>query len=223
MTGSPAVAAPTVRDARWTGLAGALLLLAAAGLIVVAAAGRTQPWDDDVVVGLAADRAGWLTVAAILVTTVGNTLGSTVVGLAGGAVLWWRGHRAAGVCLAVVPLVASVAFTGIKLLVERARPPADLQVLRIANESLPSGHATMVAAAWVALVLIPWPYLASRVRTGLAVVAVAWVVAVGLTRIYLGVHWPSDVLAGWALGAGLACAATALLGLLARAGARRDR
>nr|WP_255426667.1 phosphatase PAP2 family protein [Pseudonocardia sp. C8] len=160
---------------------------------------------------LAAGREPAPVTAALVVTEVGNTVGSTLVALAAGAVLAWRGRRAEGACLAAVPIVASLVFTALKRLVDRARPPADLQVLAEANESLPSGHATMAAAAWTALVLVFWPSLTRRVRVLLTAFAVLWVGAVGFTRVYLGVHWLSDVLAGWALGAGLAFAGVTVL------------
>ena len=200
-----------VRDARRLGAAAALLLVLAGVLVAVAHTGGLQAGDTGAAVGLAADRSPWLTVAALVVSGIGNTVGSAAVGLAAGAVLAWRGRRAEGLCVAAVPIVTSAVFTALKRILDRARPPADLQVLAVANESLPSGHATMVAAAWTTLVLVLWPTLAARGRALLTGLAVLWAGAVGFTRVYLGVHWLSDVLAGWALGAGLACAGVTVL------------
>lgn len=212
---------PAPRDARLlAGAAGALLVLAAV-LITIAYTGVLQQGDLVAAAGLAADRVPGVTVVALVLTEIGNTVGSTVVGLVGGAVLARRGHRAEGICVAVVPLVTSVVFTVLKRILNRARPPEDLQVMAVANESLPSGHATMAAAAWTALVLVLWPRLAARGRTLLTTFAVLWVATIGATRVYLGVHWVSDVLAGWALGAGLAVAGVAVLAATtARARAR---
>ncbi|MFP5020352.1 phosphatase PAP2 family protein [Pseudonocardia phyllosphaerae] len=198
------------RDARRPALVGAGLLLLAAVLITVANTGGFQPADTaalgDGVALRSPDPVGF----AVLVTTLGNTVAHTLLGLAGGALLWWRGHRADGIYLAVTPPVASLVFTGIKQLLDRARPPAELQVVRETNESLPSGHATMAAAAVTALVLAVWPHVAARARAVLVLLGAAWVTTVGLTRIYLGVHWASDVLAGWTLGAGIAVAGVAV-------------
>lgn len=210
-----------VRDARPLGAAAVLLLVLAGVLVTVAHTGGLQAGDTGAAVGLAADRLPWLTAAALVVTEIGNTVGSTAAGLAAGAVLAWRGRRAEGLCVAAVPVVASVVFTVVKRILNRARPPADLQVLAVANESLPSGHATMVAAAWTTLVLVLWPALAARGRVLLTGLAVLWAGAVGFTRVYLGVHWLSDVLAGWALGAGLACAGVTVLAVV-RARRLRD-
>ncbi|GAA1854597.1 hypothetical protein GCM10009772_34220 [Pseudonocardia alni subsp. carboxydivorans] len=206
--------------ARVTGPVAAALLVLAGVLIALAWTGVLQGGDTETAVGLAADRIPGVTVVALVVTELGNTVGSTAVALVGGAVLAVRGRVAAGLCLAAVPLVASVVFTVVKRILDRARPPADLQVMAVANESLPSGHATMVAAAWTTLVLVLWPVLRSRGRVLLTAFAVLWAGAVGFTRIYLGVHWLSDVLAGWTLGAALAFTGVTVLSLVL---ARRTR
>jgi membrane-associated phospholipid phosphatase len=206
--------------ARVTGPVAAALLVLAGVLIALAWTGVLQGGDTETAVGLAADRIPGVTVIALVVTELGNTVGSTAVALVGGAVLAVRGRVAEGLCLAAVPLVASVVFTVVKRVLDRARPPADLQVMAVANESLPSGHATMVAAAWTTLVLVLWPVLRSRGRVLLTACAVLWAGAVGFTRIYLGVHWLSDVLAGWTLGAALAFTGVTVLSLVL---ARRTR
>ena len=214
MTSPPGGAGSPGRNPWTTGPVAAVLLVLAALLIVLAWTGGLQAGDTETAAGLAADRVPGVTVAALVVTEVGNTVGSTVVGLAAGAVLAWRGLRVEGLCVAAVPVVASGVFTVVKRILNRARPPEDLQVLAVANESLPSGHATMAAAAWTALVLVTWPHLAARGRALLTAGAVLWTGAVGFTRVYLGVHWLSDVLAGWALGAGLAFAGVTVLALV---------
>lgn len=206
--------------ARVTGPVAAALLVLAGVLIALAWTGVLQGGDTETAVGLAADRVPGITVVALVVTELGNTVGSTAVALVGAAVLAVRGRAAEALCLAAVPLVASVVFTVVKRILDRARPPADLQVMAVANESLPSGHATMVAAAWTTLVLVLWPVLRSRGRVLLTAFAVLWAGAVGFTRIYLGVHWLSDVLAGWTLGAALAFTGVTVLSLVL---ARRTR
>lgn len=209
--------------ARVTGPVAAALLVLAAVLLALAATGVLQTVDTATAVGLATDRVPGVTVVALLVTEIGNTVGSTAVGLVGGAVLAFRGRAAAGLCLAATAPVTSVVFTVLKRLLDRPRPPAELQVTFIANESLPSGHAAMVAAAWTALVLALWPVLRTRGRALLTAFAVLWAGAVGFSRLYLGVHWLSDVLAGWTLGAALAFAGVTVLSLvLARRTRRTD-
>jgi membrane-associated phospholipid phosphatase len=115
-------------------------------------------------------------------------------------------------------VLADIAAVAVKGLVDRERPPAglgdvDVLVATPTNSSFPSGHAAMSAAAAVVLVvLVPrvWPL----------VVAVA--LGVGWSRLYVGVHYPLDVLAGAALGA-LVATALLLLARTLRAGWRSPR
>ena len=96
-------------------------------------------------------------------------------------------------------VIGSVA----KLLVQRLRPVVDDPLSHSPGYSFPSGHALNIAVAGSVMVVLLWPLLARRGR--LLAVALATVVglAVGLDRIFLGVHFPSDVVAGWLLGLGI--------------------
>ncbi|MEO7556820.1 MAG: phosphatase PAP2 family protein [Acidimicrobiales bacterium] len=123
----------------------------------------------------------------------------------------WR--AAAATTLAVVS--AGLVANGLKLLIDRARPPADLAIVHAAGSSMPSTDAALTAAAGLAVVLaVSWPTLSIR-RAGIGAIG-AGVVVIGICLVYLGVHWPSDVLAGWLLGA---CAAAASVRVT---GARRS-
>ena len=89
----------------------------------------------------------------------------------------------------------------LKLLLDRPRPPAADQLVAETNESLPSGHATMSVVVIGSLVVLAWAGAARAARVAMVAAAAAWIGAVGATRIYLGVHWFCDVLAGWLVGA----------------------
>jgi undecaprenyl-diphosphatase len=92
--------------------------------------------------------------------------------------------------------------TLIKLIVARPRPPAFLALVDAAGYSFPSGHSTAAAAGWLSLALAFAARAPGRGRT-VVLVGTAMVIAglVGLSRVYLGVHQPTDVLGGWCLGA----------------------
>lgn len=94
---------------------------------------------------------------------------------------------------------AAMAFTSIKLIVQRMRPGSDL--LYVSGYSFPSGHATMVTviSLTVYFILAKRVHLAS-LRMLLLFVCVAWIVIISFSRVYLDVHWLSDVVAGFGFG-----------------------
>lgn len=88
----------------------------------------------------------------------------------------------------------------IKLAVGRPRPNADALV-HAAGYGFPSGHATAATAGWLGVAIV-LSRLTSRWARKVALITTALVIAVivGFSRVYLGVHQPTDVLGGWALG-----------------------
>lgn len=113
----------------------------------------------------------------------------------------------AGVLAATV-LLAWASSEGSKALYGRARPDLVPHGVYVYSGSFPSGHSTLAAATFLTLAVLI-SSLEPRRRTkgvvyGLALTILA---AVGVSRVYLGVHWPSDVLAGWCLGGTWALAA----------------
>lgn len=102
--------------------------------------------------------------------------------------------------VAVTGTGAAVLNTGVKALVDRTRPEVDVPVATVAGLSFPSGHAMGSAITYGVLLLVFSPLLPPRRRRLATVVVVALVVLIGLTRVALGVHYPSDVLGGWLLG-----------------------
>jgi undecaprenyl-diphosphatase len=145
-------------------------------------------------------RTDVLTAVAVAVTNVGSTVAMAVLAVSVGAWLWSTGRRADAVLVVGAMSGAGLVFRGLKELLDRPRPPLDGRLVDAANESLPSGHATMATVVVGTLVVLAWPDRTTAGRTVLLAVATLWVGAVGLTRIYLGVHWFSDVVAGWLVG-----------------------
>lgn len=129
-------------------------------------------------------------------------------GIATALLLWvivayWLAGRRASWATAIAGVGAWVTAQLIKLLVERPRPQATLDTLNTyghhySSWSFPSGHATFVAACAVTIALYDKP----RHRPWL----IAAILLVGISRIYLGAHFPLDVIAGWALGTTVAIA-----------------
>lgn len=120
-----------------------------------------------------------------------------------------RRLRAASVWLGLGLSAFALVF-GLKALVARPRPELWDRLIGTSGFSFPSGHALASATF---LLLVAFEVRAVSARAGLAaiVLAVLGLLYIGLGRIYLGVHWPTDVLAGWGIGTVLALLAARLL------------
>ncbi|MCA1836352.1 MAG: phosphatase PAP2 family protein [Actinobacteria bacterium] len=153
---------------------------------------------------LATHRQPWSITVAQVITDIGSPLGVAVTGLLVGLVLAVLRRSWLPLLIAVLGGAGiAVINTTVKRLVSRSRPPQLTAVLGEHGFSFPSGHTTGTTAVWLLLAWMIGHWVIGR-RAGRVMVwtgALLMVAAVGLTRIYLGVHFLSDVLAGWALGA----------------------
>lgn len=190
---------------------GLIPIVALAGLVglgwalgVMASEWLAGPLDGPVTRWVVDHRAGWLTSAMGDLTTLGAP--SFILMVAVGVGLAWWARRATAtplVMLLMTWLGAEILFNVAKFLVDRARPPAAMATEHFDGLAFPSGHATQATAVWgmvALLVLFGVEGRAGRVAVGVAVLAVTVAVVVGMTRVYLGAHWASDVLGGWLLG-----------------------
>lgn len=123
--------------------------------------------------------------------------------------LWWHGTRMLAGWVAATSLFATLLQQGLKSAVGRERPRWPDPVDSAHYAAFPSGHAM---TAMVSCGLLLWLLHRHGVRQQVwrVALAVAWVsvIGVGVTRLYLGVHWMSDVLEGWLLGAAVVAFST---------------
>lgn len=147
----------------------------------------------------------WLPSAVRDVTALGSSTVLTLVVLVTASFLaLQRRFRSAGLILAATTLGA-LAVTLVKVLIARTRPDIVQQLMEEASSSFPSGHAANSAIVYLTLATLIFPLVRGwRMRGFVLAVAMLLVGMIGISRVYLGVHWPSDVLAGWAFGAGWA-------------------
>jgi len=138
-------------------------------------------------------------ISAIRVATdVMATLSFLALGLAGTVLLAaGRRRRAAGLCAAVTVAVP-VLWSLMHWALHRPRPADGF--VAIDSNGFPSGHTSHAAATAVLVAMLLWPRLGAAGRALVAVLGALLAVGVGLTRVALLAHWPSDVLGGWLLG-----------------------
>lgn len=176
--------------------------------------GETQRFDEAVLTWVGTHRTDVLDQLALEITALGNTATLSVLVLAVASFLWLTRHR-----FSVLLLFTALAGGGalnwlLKDLFDRPRPAIIEWGTHVSSASFPSGHAmsAMIAYATVA-------YLGGRLEPTRLMRVVTWsfaaalILAIGASRIYLGVHYPSDVLAGFT--AGLAWTAFVVSGISA--------
>lgn len=193
-----------------------------AALVVAVAARHGSPFPVDTALhrwALGRRSAGWTAAARDLSLTGTGAppyaLAALVGALASGTrLLWWRGALLGVLALAL----SEAARVALATVLARPRPPRADWATVAGGASLPSGHSATAALVAVALTAALYPRCRRRWWTRLAACALPglWAVGVGVGRVYLGVHWPTDVLAGWLLAAALSCAFLPRLGAVLR-------
>ena len=180
-------------------LAGGVALILGLGLL---AAGTPFGFDRAIILGLRAwGGPPWLRDAARDVTALGSgtVLTSVVVAVAG--LLLVQRHRLAALALIAAAWSGSWAVAILKSAVDRPRPTLVEHWALVDHASFPSGHSASSAVIYLTLAALASQVTGSRgVRAYLLGLAIVLVGAIGVSRVYLGVHWPSDVIAGWCLG-----------------------
>lgn len=152
---------------------------------------------------LIAQRTPLRTAVATVASDVGSTGVMAVIAGAAVVVLFLRRRRAEAVLVLVVTAGAGLIVLIAKPIVGRVRPPAEFRLVVESNQSFPSGHAVASAAVLGVLAAVFAPLLHRRWQQLLVrVLAVVAVLTIGLSRLYLGVHWATDVVGGALAGTG---------------------
>jgi undecaprenyl-diphosphatase len=157
-------------------------------------------FDQHVLDAVVEHRTPWWNGVAANVTHLGDPWVVTIVVavVAGALVVWRRCHLAMFVVLASSG--AAVVSSVTKQVFDRARPSSSLWLGEAWGPSFPSGHATQSIACWGAVAMVACVLVHSRAaRVAIIGAALSIALAVGASRVYLAVHWASDVLCAWAI------------------------
>lgn len=179
--------------------------------------------EEELVRALAEQRTPTLTAIARAVTWAGSLWLLVPLALACCVLLVRAGLPRQGAAVALSLAGASLISDLVKVLVGRSRPPVE-HLQTVTGPSFPSGHSIQAGAFWLSLVLAMRAagVAPTRVRWAAALAALI-VLAVALSRVYLGVHYPSDVIAGVLLGTGWAVYVAACVGELGQPSRRAHR
>ncbi len=196
------------------GFAAPLAAFATVGLIVAAAGlgifaliaegveeGITQRLDERVLHWFAQQRTPFLDEAALEITTLGNGLVLIIVVLVASVFLWQTQHKWSASLLLFATVTGKLLNTILKVSYDRTRPSVVEALADVHSPSFPSGHAMSAMVVYGSVA-----YLVGRLEPGRSlrittwVVAAAVIIAIGASRMYLGVHYLSDVVAGFIAG-----------------------
>lgn len=182
---------------RWAVLVAAMLVFVALAGGVVAGA---LSWLDAPLTALVQGARGpSLTALMRFVTQLGHGTVLAPVAVLAVVAVRWAGYLKPALYLAVTAGGAGLLNLVLKLVFARPRPEAASALAGASGYSFPSGHSMASAAIYGAIAIV-FVYRFPRWSIAGVVVCCALVAAIGASRVYLGVHYPSDVIGGWALG-----------------------
>ena len=156
------------------------------------------PLDRQVYEALYAGHRPALLVAARIFTALGEPTVLIAAGIVCAAWLWRAGHRRLPLALVAIVAVGRGLSEAQKFWVGRVRPDVEPHLVAVKTSSFPSGHATSSMIFYLSLALV----LTAGTRWHRIAAAAAMLLSflIGTSRVMLGVHWPSDVIGGWAFG-----------------------
>lgn len=143
----------------------------------------------------------WFTMAMVDFTALGGTAVLTLLTLFISGFLLVSGKKVGAILVPISVAGAAIVMSTLKDLFARTRPDIVPHLVDITSESFPSGHAMVATAAYLTLGVIMAEASKRRIGAYVMISAVLVILLIGFSRVYLGVHYPTDVLAGWCAGA----------------------
>ena len=214
------------RSETWLVLAIAVLLFAFGLVAQEVSEGEPVTFDRDVMFALRNPAnpsvpvgPAWLQETARDVTSLGSTIALGIITFAVAGYLFLA-RRSAVAWLMLSAVLGGVALNNLlKFAFARPRPDFVTHAARVFTTSFPSGHATLSAITYLTMgALLARIHSSLTIRIYLMLVAVFLILLIGMSRIYLGVHYPTDVLGGWCVGAAWAMGCWVLMVWLQNSG-----
>jgi undecaprenyl-diphosphatase len=156
---------------------------------------------------------GWLELVARDVTSLGGTIVLALLTLATSGFMLMRRQWGGAVFVLVSVAGGTLISSALKAVFDRPRPDLVPHAVEVTSASFPSGHSMLAAVTYLTLgAVLAEVQTKRRDRIYILGWAVFLALIVGLSRVYLGVHWPTDVVAGWCIGSAwaLLCGSVAL-------------
>jgi len=173
--------------------------------------------DSAILHAVAKDRTPWLTAAAVDVTALGSITLVALFSAFALLVLILLRDRMGALQLLAASVGAALLTIVTKDAIERARPTEVQHLIAVSGFSYPSGHSVSTAALYLTLAIIACGYVQhSGARSAIFIAVCAVPIIVGASRVYLGVHYATDVVSGLSLGAAWALILAGLFTFLAR-------
>lgn len=187
----------------------AIGLLVFAGAADMAAEGDSHAFDTAILTSLRmaddpSDPIGpsWFDAAMGDITALGGVIILTLIALSVVVYLLLQGKWKYAIVVAGASASGTILSETLKVGFARPRPDLVPQLVEVHSLSFPSGHAMLSAVIYLTLgALLTRFHKRKRERALIMLYAVLVTMLVGASRVYLGVHWPTDVIAGWAMGA----------------------
>lgn len=181
-----------------------LFLLLCVGWVALTFSGVLTSFDHAGVMAFRADAAGadpigprWVERAVLGLTHVGDTLTLIILSVATLAWLLYRKQRSVALYFLVMAGGSFLLSAVLKAVFGRARPDIVEHVVHASSASFPSGHTLRSAAVFLSLLILARLYSEALRSRAFTVFMFLLFMGIGVSRIYLGVHWPSDIIFGW--------------------------
>ncbi len=173
-------------------------IVALAGLWLAMLVFGAGPFDRSIYELIYAGHRPALIPIARIITFFGQPTVLIAAGFAVAAWLWWQGRQRLAGALLLIILAGRALAEAQKYTIARVRPDLEPHLVVVKTSSFPSGHATSSMIFYLTLALALTA--GTRWQRVAAAGAILLSLLIGISRVMLGVHWPSDVIGGWAFG-----------------------